>query len=411
MFSVLRNRNFALLWIGQLISLMGDFTLGVALPFYVLQLTGSVLQTGLKFIIETIPGVLVGPVAGVFVDRWDRRKTMIVCNVLQAVTLLFLLLVHSPRLLWLVYIVAFVQAVVSLFFSPAVSAFTPLLVEEGQLIKANSLESFNDGVMRLVGPPLGGAMLTFSGLISVVLVDGASFLFAALTLFLIVMPKRQERVHEQKNISLAGLERNVWRELLGGLGVVRKSRLLTAIFVVAGVTLFGQGFVAVMFIVYVRTVLYGNALVFSLMPLAQGVGALLGTFLIERAYKTIRPAYLMAFCLVTIEIATFVFLYIPVLPLVFAMVVLIGVCVVGSYVTKQTLLQIHTTDRYRGRVFAASGTVNSLALLLAMLIATASGDKLGAVILLDWGGIFYALAGVVALVMLRHEKVIVVSAL
>ncbi len=102
MFSVLRNRNFALLWIGQLVSLMGDFTLGVALPFYVLQLTGSVLQTGLMFIIETIPAILLGPLAGVFVDRWDRRKTMIVCNLLQACTLSFLLLVHSPHFALLV---------------------------------------------------------------------------------------------------------------------------------------------------------------------------------------------------------------------------------------------------------------------------------------------------------------------
>ncbi|HCI80924.1 MAG TPA: hypothetical protein DHW02_14685, partial [Ktedonobacter sp.] len=265
------------------------------------------------FIIETVPAILLGPVAGVFVDRWNRRKTMIVCNLLQACTLLFLLLVHSPRLLWLLYIIAFVQALVSLFFFPAVSAFTPLLVEEGQLIKANSLESFNDGVMRLVGPPLGGAMLTFSGLTSVLLVDGASFLFAALTLFLIILPKQQEQANEQKNILPVELERNVWRELLDGLGVVRKNQLLTAIFVISGVTLFGQGFVSVMFIVYVRTVLHGNALVFSLMPLVQGVGALLGTFLIERAYRTIRPAYLMSFCLVTIGIATFVFLYIPVL--------------------------------------------------------------------------------------------------
>ena len=99
MFAALRNRNFALLWVGQLVSLVGDHTFGVALAFYVLQLTGSVLQTGLTFIIETLPAIFLGSLAGVFVDRWDRRWTMIISNLLQAGVLLFLLFVRSPQLI------------------------------------------------------------------------------------------------------------------------------------------------------------------------------------------------------------------------------------------------------------------------------------------------------------------------
>ena len=404
MFAALRNRNFALLWVGQLVSLAGDYTFGVALAFYVLQLTGSVLQTGLTFIIETLPAIFLGSLAGVFVDRWDRRWTMIISNLLQAGVLLLLLFVRSPQLIWLVYIVTLIQAVVSLFFLPAVRAFTPTLVEEKQLLAANSLESFNDSVTRLVGPPLGGALLAFSGLTSVVFVDASSFLFAAFTLLLIIVPARKGAItteDEDKDTRVVLAGKNVWREWLDGLRLVRESRILTAIFIVFGVSLLGQGFVAVMFVVYVKVVLHGNGFVFGLMPMAQGVGALLGTFLVGQAHKRIRPGYIIAFCLTMIGGATLIYVQTLIVPLVIFFVALIGVFVVGSYVTTQTLLQVHTTDSYRGRVFGALSTTNSLALVAGMLVAALLGSQFGAVAFLSWSGILYILSGFVALVLLR----------
>lgn len=406
MFAALRNHNFALLWTGQFVSLIGDYTLAVALAFYVLQLTGSILQTGLMFIIEAVPSILLGTLAGVFVDRWDRRKTMIVSNLLQAGVISLLLLVHSPALIWLVYIVALLQSIISLFFSPALRAITPVLVDEKQLSMANSLESFNDSVTRLVGPLLGGALLTLSGLNDVVFVDATSFLFAVLTLCLIVMPRQQIQGNqvqkESKNSSLATWKRTIWREWLKGLRAVRKSQVLSGLFVVAGITMLGQGFINVMFVVYVKMVLHGNGLIFSLMPMAQGVGALFGSFLIARAHQTIRPGPLMAFCLVVIGAATFVFLSIPALPLVLLMIALIGFLVVGSYVTKQTLVQLNTLDSYRGRVFGALGTSDWLTVLVGMLLATLLGDRLGPVFFLGCSAILYILAGLAALVLLRH---------
>src|SRR5215470_5438421 len=119
MLATLRQRNFGLLWFGGLISLAGDWMLNVALPIYVYTLTGSALATGGMLIARIIPNLLLGSVAGVFVDRWDRRHTMIVANLLMALALLPLLLVRSADWLWLVYLVAFVQATIAQFFRPA----------------------------------------------------------------------------------------------------------------------------------------------------------------------------------------------------------------------------------------------------------------------------------------------------
>src|SRR3954451_7940251 len=121
MLAILRQRNFALLWLGGLISFMGDWVLFIALPVYVYDLTGSALATGGMFIAQTAPRLLFGSIAGVVVDRWDRKRTMIVANLLSAAALL-LLPVRSIADLWLVYLAAFLQASITLFFQPAESA-------------------------------------------------------------------------------------------------------------------------------------------------------------------------------------------------------------------------------------------------------------------------------------------------
>src|SRR5690349_20630066 len=137
MLALVRQRNFGCIWLGGLISLIGDWMLLTALPVYVYQSTGSTLATGAMLAARVIPRVLLGSVAGVFVDRWDRRRTLIVANLLLALGLLPLLLVTSGENLWLVYVVAFVQSAMGQFVPPALGALLPHLVQECELLRAN----------------------------------------------------------------------------------------------------------------------------------------------------------------------------------------------------------------------------------------------------------------------------------
>ncbi|MGH2356050.1 MAG: MFS transporter, partial [Chloroflexota bacterium] len=155
MIAVLRRRDFALLWTAGLISLLGDSVLRVALPFYVYQRTGSPASTGLMVIVETLPQILFGSVAGVFVDRWDRKRTLVVADLLRAGLLLLLPLTTSDNWFWLLYAVAFLQATTGQFFFPARSTPLTRLVDEERLLAANSLEFVNAETIRLIGPPLG----------------------------------------------------------------------------------------------------------------------------------------------------------------------------------------------------------------------------------------------------------------
>ena len=146
MLTVLRQRDFSLLWFGGVLSVIGDYFLFAALPFFVYERTGSALASGAMFVAETLPRLLFGSVAGVFVDRWDRKRTMVVSDLSRALILLPLLAAAAGGPLVLVYVVAFVEASVSMFFSPAKSATIPNLVAERDLTAANSVNSLSEEV-------------------------------------------------------------------------------------------------------------------------------------------------------------------------------------------------------------------------------------------------------------------------
>lgn len=118
MLATLRRRDFALLWTGGLISVTGDWVLSIGLPIYVLILSHSVLATSIILISGRIPSLLLGPLAGVFVDRWNRKRILVVGNMLSALALLPLLLVTTDDRIWIVNVVAFVEACVEQFFVP-----------------------------------------------------------------------------------------------------------------------------------------------------------------------------------------------------------------------------------------------------------------------------------------------------
>ncbi|MGZ6300142.1 MAG: MFS transporter, partial [Candidatus Limnocylindria bacterium] len=139
MLAVLRQRDYGLLWFGGFVSMLGDFVLFVGLPYEIYRMTGSTLATMGMSLAFLLPNILLGSVAGVYVDRWDRRRLMIAVNLLQAVSLLPLLLV-SQLGLWVIYAVLVIESCVSQLFGPARVALMPSLLAGGkdELLTANA---------------------------------------------------------------------------------------------------------------------------------------------------------------------------------------------------------------------------------------------------------------------------------
>jgi MFS family permease len=411
MFAVLRKRNFTLLWLGQIVSMCGDGFLFIAVPYYVYQLTGSILQTGITVVAETLPRVLLSSLAGVFVDRWNRRWTMLIADLLRAAVLLLMLLVHSADLLWLIYIALAAQAIITQFFTPASMALIPSLVEEEQLMSANSLSSLGQSVTRLIGPPIGGILFSALGLTGAVLMDSATYLFSALMLLLISLPASasvskvaEVKAEQKERIRVAAAIKHLWEEWVGGLQLIGRSQTLVGIFLTMGVLMLGQGILLVMFVVFVRNVMHGDAMIFAWILTAQGVGSMLGAILNGVISKWLRPVYQIALAGLTAGAAILAMTYYPQLILVMILTGLMGIFVVGLVITLYTLLQVGAEDRYRGRVFGTLETVMSLAMLISMILSSSLGDSLGVVPWMTISGALILLSGFVALLTLRQAR-------
>ncbi len=396
MLATLRNRNFSLLWLGGLISQSGNWLLLTALPFYVYELTGSALATSGLMMAYIAPGIVFGSVAGVFVDRWDRRRTMIGVSLAQAVVIPLLILVRSPEWLWLVYVVAFVESALGQFFGPAENALLPTLVGEEHLVSANSLNAMNDNLARMIGPALGGVLLGVLGFSSVIWADALSYLAAGLLIMLVSAPVRPARPQADPVAGRAASQwRQVWSEWLAGLRLVRHDQLLLALFGVIGFALFGDAILSAILVVFVQDGMGLGAVEFGWIMTARGVGGLLGGLLIAQFGARFKPVELVAGGLAISGLLILLMVNIPRLPVVMGLMVVGGPFFMGWIISGWTLLQTTTADEFRGRVFGAFGTTTTLLMFVGSGLAGLLADQIGASPLLNAAALIYILAGVV----------------
>ena len=401
MLQLLRQRNFGLLWFGGLISFIGDWLTLIALPIYIYNLTGSVLATGLMWMSSMLPSVILGSVAGVYVDRWDRRVTMVVANFLTVPLVLVLLVVRSPEQVWIIYVVSILKSTIGNFMGPAENALLPKLVGEHQLTTANALNTLNNTLARLIGPAIAGAVFASLGFAFSVMLDAFSFLAAGTLIALIAAPRSVTRA-EVDSSAEATAKPNVLRELVEGLRLVIHRRLILTLFLFMSVSTLSEGLFEVMIIPYIKDVLHGGAQELGLLFTTQAVGGLLAGMFIGRLGKRLNVANLIGpgvFILGLMTLATFT---VPIFILDMLFFFLVGPAVVGMQTGIQTLLQIHVEDRYRGRVFGSFGTIISLAVLNGQLVASLVGGTTGPVPLMTAGGLITMAVGVVAFVMLAR---------
>lgn len=351
----LRQRNFALLWVGGLISMTGDGVLNVGLPLYIYRQTGSTLAIGVMVVVAVVPGLLFGSLAGVFVDRWDRRRTMIITNLLQAVVLLPLLLVQSAQQVWIIYGCLFVGATVSQFFIPAEQALLPLLVDEKDLASANSLSAVNSNLARLLGPALGGLIVGLTGLAGVALSDALSFALAAALIVFVTYRQKSPPAAPAAAGSILSSWRAVADEWREGLAVIIRTSYLARLVMISVLVMVGEGFFGTLIAPFVLNVIHGSEIDFGNLLASQAIGGIIGGIVIARIAKGISPQRLLGSCAIIFGLLDLALLYYPFwfsgIGLGLVLIALVGLPAVGARAGMMTLLQSLTEDAYRGRVF------------------------------------------------------------
>lgn len=404
MLALLRQRNFALLWFGGLISFTGDWVLFVALPIYVYSLTNSVLATGLMFMVAVLPSIVLGSVAGVYVDRWDRRRTMVVANLAAAPLLLVLFAVHSAEQVWIIYLFSLAMNSIRQFARPAENALLPKLVGKEDLVTANALNSLNDNLARLIGPAVGGVVLAWWQFPAVILLDAVSFLIAGLMVAFISAPPSVTRATVAEDDEVAP-SKGVLHEWLSGLRVVRSNRIVAALFLLVGVNQLAEGILNVLFVPWVKDVLHGGSIEFGWILSAQAVGGLFGGMVIGRLGKSAKPAQLVWIGFVLLGAIDLLIFNAPMLLLAVVLMALVGIPVVGLQAGIQTLFQTSVADQYRGRVMGAWATTGALLILMGQGIATFSGGDVDVVMMLSIAAGLDVVAGIVAWLALRAPSV------
>ena len=409
MFSLLRRRDFALLWTASLISATGDWVLLIGLPIYVFQLTGSTLATSAMFVAELVPQIVFGSVAGVFVDRWDRKRTMVVANLVLTFAILPLALVRNADDVWIVYLVAFTESLVARFLRPAEGAMLPRLVQKDDLVAANALASFASNASRLVGPTLGGVIAGIYGLTAVAGFDSATFAIAALLVALVRTSGAPER-SETKDASriAAGRFRAFWREWVDGLSLVARSRTIRVLFALAALSSLGEGMMSVLFVVWITRVIGGTALELGWFMTAQAVGGLVGGIFVANLTRGAPPRRVLGLASIafgSLDALLFVSpLVRPEIVIGLVIIAVVGVTTVAFGAGFNAILQTSVEDAYRGRLLGAIFTTMALLRLASTVLAGVLGAFVSPIVLLvAFQAGSYVLLGVVALALLPHE--------
>ena len=359
------NRNFRLLYIGQTISQLGDWFNAVAVYALLLDLTGSATAVAWMMIVQFLPVAIFGPMAGVLVDRVDRRRLMIVTDLLRGGLVLALLFIRRPDQVWIAYVVMTVAIGAQAFFEPARTATIPNVTAPEDLLAANALSSATWAAMLALGASIGGLVTALAGRNTAFVVNALSFFASAWFLAQTRYDATPAAAPKPEGIlALTGIT-----DLIEGVRYVRqRSHVAALMFVKAGwglaggvlllLTIFGQR---------VFPLAGGSAAGIGVLYAARGIGAGLGPIALrwivgqqpQRLRRTIGPAYFMV-GVFYIALAAAPSLWIAAICVLFAH---FGGAVLWVFST--VLLQMEVPDRFRGRVFATE-------LALVTLMSSAS---------------------------------------
>ena len=398
--ALLRRRDFGLLWAGGLVSETGDWFLLVGLPVWVLQVTGSSLVTATVFLVGLLPSLVVGPLAGVLVDRWDRRRTLVAVSLAEAVFLLPLLTVDGRGDLWVVYLVMAVEASLGQLNDPARNALVPALVGRGDLVGANALIGLNGNLARLAGSPLGGILVELSGLPGLVIGDAVSFLLGAALLSLVRPRPLSPPTGPASSPGVVG-------EWVEGLRVVARDRGLRWGLVVDGLAAVAQGIFTVLFVLFVARELGGDGADVGLLRGVQAIGGLVGGVLVVGLARRLEAGRLLGVSLLAFGLIDLAIWNGPVLTtatwLYLGLFAAAGIPGIAFLTGLTALVQERTDDAFLGRVFATYyGSFNGLT-GVGMLLAGLLGDSVGVVAVLNGQAGLYLLAGLVAVATLGRR--------
>ena len=373
------NRNeqmtpFFILWTGQALSLLGSAAVQFALIWWLTQQTGSATVLAMATLVGLLPTVVLGPVIGVLVDRWDRKRVMLVSDAMVALASLVLACLYfaGAATTGVVFVILFLRGLGAAFYSPAMLASTSLMVSGEHLTRIQGLNQMLQGGVNIVAAPLGALLFAALPMTGVMLVDVVTALFSIVPLVFIHVPR-------PRRASQAALEvaSSIWSEMVAGMHylVERKGHLTLVVMA----TLINACLVPAFSLLplLVSRELRGDALQLAWVTTAFGIGTIAGGILLgiwggtRSRILTVLPALIgLGVGVIAVGIAP---AYVP------ALAAMLGIGLIVPFVNGpiQAILQATIAADYQGRVFTLVGSLAGVMAPLGLLLAAPVAEMTG----------------------------------
>ena len=397
MLRVLRIRDFWLLWAGATISYLGSWLLVLAVPAHIFLVTRSLAATGLTLAAEYLPLVLLGPVAGVLTDRWDRRAAMITANFFSALAVAAMLLALTPGRYWIFYAALIAESSGTAVAIPALRARTPAIVGTGTaLTSANALNALSSGAVRLIGGPAGGILFAALGIRALIVADALSYLASAAAITMTTREKRQQARATGSSI------RVVLRDLRAGQRLLSHQPSARALLAVSVIFLTANASLSAVIVAFGITQLGGSRPTGFLFA-ALGAGFLAGAPVLTITLNRISPKHLLSLTLAATA-ASYALLFhsssvVTALPAALA----VGLFGSMSLVTTQTTIQRVIPNAALGRISAVFLAGEAAATLAGALASALLAQIIHLAGLATAASLTTVVAAVLSLILIPHR--------
>ncbi len=385
------NPAFLRLWLGQLLSQIGDQALLIASLHLISQLSDSVTALLIPALSLVLPQALFGLVGGVVADRSNRRTLMLASDILRGLIVLSLIFVPLTRHLGLLYLAVALMALVSVFFYPARNAFIPSIVSTTDLWGANALIQGSTVLALVIGPSLSGLVIGLWGVNFAFIFDAITFFISALVLASL---RHLDGVSAGNGRTRAPA--TVRQELIEGLRYIANQRLLKQVLILVAMATLGIASIILLAVHHLDEALNVGALGYGFAMTTLGLGSVAGGLLSHRLAERFRTRYLVSGMLALAGLAIILFAYAPWYIVILFSLALLGLSVVSARGALDTITQILAPDEIRGRVQSAVNLIINGATALAEAFSAILGDLIGVQAVFLAAGVLTILAALLA---------------
>jgi MFS family permease len=372
-----RNPSFRSIWLGAIVSLTGDWFTTVALFSMLLEFTGKAEAVGLALVARCFPFVLFGPAAGLFADRFHRRRVMIACDLMRAVVVLGFLFVRSKEDVPIVYALTFVHCSISAFFEPAEQASIGSVVPSKDIVTANALHAISWSAVLAFGAFIGGLVTTVVGREAAFVIDSLTFIGSAILISRARIPATPRSNRATTAVGMLGFD-----EIARGIRcTVGDPRLLRVLSAKAGWGLAGGGLILLYSVFAERVFPIGETAAAGIGVLygARGFGALFGPLLARQLHGD-DEAWLQRAIGISFGTSVAAFILFGLSPALWLAALALFIAHMGIstiWVFSTSLINLWVPNEMRGRIFAADGALFTIALCASSILTGHALDAWG----------------------------------